>query len=163
VARTNGATHAPERVRRRRGTDGRTRTLPDDGTRRRRHPAATLQVPNVADTTTTESGLTAEQLQILEGRLLDERARALRAIWVKRGDIEDHRETGSLDEVEMDIRMAERHSEFITLIEGALRRLRNAPEVFDVSEVSGARIPFERLEIVPWTRRLTEETDPFPG
>jgi RNA polymerase-binding transcription factor DksA len=59
--------------------------------------------------------------------------------------------------VELDIRMVERHSEFITLIDEALQRLRQSPGDFDVSVVSGARIPFERLEMVPWTRRLTEE------
>lgn len=102
-------------------------------------------------------GLTADQITMLEKRLHDERARAIRTLWAKRVDMEDHRDAGTLDEVEFDIRMAERHSEFIGLIDDALRRLREAPEFFDVSVVSGARIPFERLEMVPWTRRLTEE------
>jgi RNA polymerase-binding transcription factor DksA len=106
-------------------------------------------------------GLTQVQIQRLQQRLLEERAKAMRAIWVKREDMEDHRARGELDELEWDIRMAERQTEFIVLIEDALRRLREAPHEFDVSEVSGGRIPFERLELVPWTRRLTEEADPF--
>jgi RNA polymerase-binding transcription factor DksA len=106
-------------------------------------------------------GLTGIQIQRLQQRLLEERAKAMRAIWVKRADMEDHRARGELDELEWDIRMAERHNEFIVLIEDALRRLRQSPHDFDVSEVSGGRIPYERLELVPWTRRLTEEADPF--
>lgn len=104
--------------------------------------------------------LTAWQVQRLHQRLLEERANAMRAIWVKRADMEDHRARGELDELEWDIRMAERHGEFIVLVENALRRLRESSDDFNVSEISGKRIPFERLEFVPWTRRLTEETDP---
>ncbi len=106
-------------------------------------------------------GLTDTQIQRLRQRLLDEREKAVRAIWAKRGDMEDHRARGELDELEWDIRMAERHTEFIVLIEDALRRLRESPRDFDISEASGARIPFERLELVPWTRRLTQEADPL--
>jgi RNA polymerase-binding transcription factor DksA len=101
--------------------------------------------------------LTGAQIERLEQRLLEEWKRAVRTLWAKRVDIEDHREVGDLDKVELDIRMVERHSEFITLIDEALQRLRQSPGDFDVSVVSGARIPFERLEMVPWTRRLTEE------
>lgn len=106
-------------------------------------------------------GLTDAQIQRLQQRLLEERAKAVRAIWVKRGDMEDHRARGELDELEWDIRMAERQTEFIALIEDALRRLRESPHDFDVSVASGERIPYERLELVPWTRRLTEEADPL--
>ncbi|MEX2471214.1 MAG: hypothetical protein WEA34_03490 [Gemmatimonadota bacterium] len=106
-------------------------------------------------------GLTDAQIRRLQHRLLEEREKAVRAIWVKRGDMEDHRARGELDELEWDIRMAERQTEFIVLIENALKRLRESPHSFDISEASGARIPFERLELVPWTRRLTEEADPF--
>lgn len=111
--------------------------------------------------TVRRPGLTGTQIQRLQQRLLEERAKAMRAIWVKRADMEDHRARGELDELEWDIRMAERQTEFIVLIEDALRRLRESPHDFDVSEVSGSRIPYERLELVPWTRRLTEEADPF--
>jgi len=106
-------------------------------------------------------GITDTQIHCLQQRLLDERAKAMRAIWVKREDMEDHRARGEFEELEWDIRMAERQAEFIVLIEDALRRLRASPYDFDVSEVSGKRIPYERLELVPWTRRLTEEADPF--
>lgn len=105
-------------------------------------------------------GLTDTQIRRLQHRLLEEREKAVRAIWVKRGDMEDHRARGELDELEWDIRMAERQTEFIVLIEDALKRLRESPHSFDISEASGARIPFERLELVPWTRRLTAEADP---
>lgn len=102
-------------------------------------------------------GLTDAQIRRLQHRLLEEREKAVRAIWVKRGDMEDHRARGELDELEWDIRMAERQTEFIVLIEDALKRLRESPHKFDISEASGARIPYERLELVPWTRRLTQE------
>jgi len=101
--------------------------------------------------------LTRAQIERLEQRLLEEWKRAVRTLQAKRVDIEDHRDVGALDKVEMDIRMVERHSDFITLIDEALQRLRQSPGDFDVSVVSGARIPFQRLEMVPWTRRLTEE------
>jgi RNA polymerase-binding transcription factor DksA len=116
--------------------------------------------PEQADSV-AQSGLTGAQIQRLHQRLLEERAKAMRAIWVKRADMEDHRARGELDELEWDIRMAERQMEFIVLIEDALRRLRESPIDFDISEASGARIPFERLELVPWTRRLTHEADPL--
>ncbi len=104
--------------------------------------------------------VTEAQVQRLHQRLLEEREKAMRAIWVKRADMEEHRARGELDELDWDIRMVERQGEFIVLVENALRRLRDSPETFNVSEVSGRRIPFERLEFVPWTRRLTEEVDP---
>lgn len=107
------------------------------------------------------SGLTGTQIQRLQHRLLEERAKAMRVIRVKRTDMEDHRARGELDELDWDVRIAKRQTEFIVLIEDALRRLRESPDDFDISEVSGRRIPFERLELVPWTRRLTEEADPF--
>lgn len=109
--------------------------------------------------------ITASQIQRLRQRLQDERAKAMRAIWVKRGDMEDHRARGELDELDWDIRMVERQGAFIVLVENALRRLRDSPDDFNVSEISGRRIPFERLEFVPWTRRLTAEieSDEFGG
>lgn len=103
--------------------------------------------------------ITASQVQRLKQRLLDERAKAMRAIWVKRADMEDHRARNELDKLEWDIRMVERQGEFIALVENALHRLRESPDDFNVSEISGKRIPYERLEFVPWTRRLTEEID----
>jgi RNA polymerase-binding transcription factor DksA len=106
------------------------------------------------------SAVTESQVQRLRQRLLEERSKAMRAIWVKRIDMEEHRSRGELDELDWDIRMVERQGEFIVRVEDALRRLRESPETFNVSEVSGRRIPFERLEFVPWTRRLTEEIDP---
>lgn len=103
--------------------------------------------------------ITASQIRRLRQRLQEEREKAMRAIWVKRADMEDHRARGQLDELDWDIRMVERQGAFIVLVENALRRLRESPDHFNVSEVSGKRIPFERLEFVPWTRRLTEETE----
>lgn len=137
---------------------------------REKNPASRVSSPRMDDIPRTSvegsdsvdrRDLTSTQIQQLQQRLLEERAKAMRAIWVKRADMEDHRARGELDELEWDIRMAERQAEFIVLIEDALRRLRESPHDFDVSEVSGGRIPYERLELVPWTRRLTEEADPF--
>lgn len=119
--------------------------------------AALQATPPQQEESVVRRGLTDTQIRRLQHRLLEERAKAVRAIWVKRGDMEDHRARGELNELEWDIRMAERQIEFIVLIEGALKRLRESPHSFDISEATGARIPYERLELVPWTRRLTQE------
>lgn len=102
------------------------------------------------------AALTPAQLRRIEQRLLQERETALRTLVGTRTDIQKHR-ISDMRKEEMDIHLAERHSEFLALIDAALRRLREAPEDFHVSVVSGRPIPFERLEMVPWTRRLTSE------
>lgn len=102
------------------------------------------------------AALTPAQIKRIEQRLLQERELALRTLVGTRTDIQRH-PIADMRKEEMDIHLAERHSEFLALIDAALRRLRECPEDFHLSVVSGRPIPFERLEMVPWTRRLTNE------
>jgi RNA polymerase-binding transcription factor DksA len=117
--------------------------------------------------------LSEAQVARIEQRLLEERRNAMRTLRETRRDIGradapdigpagvplELAEQGSEAQKEMfSIQTAERHSELLELIDGALVRLREHPEEYDVSAVSGQRIPFERLELVPWTRVLAQET-----
>lgn len=117
--------------------------------------------------------LSETQLARIEQRLLEERRHAMRTLQEARRDIGhadapdigpagvplELAEQGSEAQKELlSIQTAERHSELLELIDGALVRLREHPEEYDVSAVSGRRIPFERLELVPWTRVLAQET-----
>lgn len=132
------------------------RRRPHDPARRLvRHTSSNGHRPSSTNGT---SGLTTPQIRRLEERLLQERERALRTLSGTRLDIERHA-MGDLRKQELDIHLAERHTEFLTLIDGALRRLRECPEDFDVSIVSGKRISFERLEFVPWARCLPHELE----
>ena len=124
-------------------------------TRASRNGVTTNGAPPVA-TDEERGGLSPAQLRRIEQRLLHEREMALRTLLGTRTDIQRH-PIADMRKEEMDIHLAERHSEFIGLIDAALRRLRESPEDFHLSVVSGEPIPFERLEMVPWTRRLTSE------
>ena len=110
----------------------------------------------VGATRETAGPLTPEQIRRIEQRLLKERETALRTLVGTRTDIQ-RSPIADMRKEALDIHLAERHSEFISLIDDALLRLRESPEDFHLSVVSGAPIPFERLEMVPWTRRLTSE------
>lgn len=116
--------------------------------------------------------LTQSQVARLEERLLEERASTAQTLRELGMDIEGTAmsdgdlsripthladQASDVQEEEMDIQIAERNSRLLALIDDALARLRESPETFDVSAVSGRRIPFERLEIVPWTRVLPDE------
>ena len=122
--------------------------------------------------------LTETQIAALERRLLEERELAARTVREMSRDIENNAmsdgdlskvpshlaDQGSdVQEEEIDVQIAERHSERLALIDDALTRLREAPDAFDVSVVSGMTIPFERLEMVPWTRVLASEAEPAAG
>jgi len=109
-----------------------------------------------AATRETAGALTPAQVKRIEQRLLKERETALRTLVGTRTDIQ-RSPIADMRKEALDIHLAERHSEFISLIDDALLRLRESPEDFHLSVVSGAPIPFERLEMVPWTRRLTSE------
>ncbi len=117
--------------------------------------------------------LSEAQVARIEQRLLEERRYAMRTLRDARRDIGhadapdigpagvplELAEQGSEAQKELlNIQTAERHSELLELIDAALLRLREHPEEYDVSVVSGRRIPFERLELVPWTRVLAQET-----
>jgi RNA polymerase-binding transcription factor DksA len=117
--------------------------------------------------------LSESQVARIEQRLLDERRIVVRMLRDTRRDI-GHTdawdggptalpthlaEQGNEAQRElMSIQTAERHSDLLGLIDRALIRLRENPRDYDVSVVSGERIPFERLEMVPWTRVLAQET-----
>ena len=108
----------------------------------------------------------------LEQRLLEERAKTTEALRELGEDLEVSEENSGelsrmpthladrasdVQEEEMDIVLAEQQAERLRLIDDALERLRKAPEEFDRSVVSGRRIPFERLDLIPWTRVLPDE------
>jgi RNA polymerase-binding transcription factor DksA len=68
-------------------------------------------------------------------------------------------QASDVQDEELDTIVAERESDRIEAIDDALRRLREEPETFDVSAISGTRIPFERLDLIPWTRVLADEAE----
>lgn len=118
--------------------------------------------------------LTDQQRARIEERLLAERSRTLEAIRDLRGDLVEEDEPTEEDglisnhpadrgtdqqEEEMDVDLLRIQDERLTRIDDALERLRESPEAFGVSEVSGRRISFERLELVPWTRVCADEAD----
>ena len=57
-----------------------------------------------------------------------------------------------LAERELAASLAAQASETLRDIDAALRRLHREPERFGVCEETGAEIPFERLDIIPWAR-----------
>lgn len=113
--------------------------------------------------------LTEAQRQQLERQLQEERARAQRAL---RRSIGGHAEateqaragdttTAPLHpadlgtdtmQAELDASNATRISRQLVEIDAALERLHRQPEQFGVCEDTGADIPFERLEVIPWAR-----------
>lgn len=117
--------------------------------------------------------MTQEQRNHLEARLLEERARASEALRDLTEDIGEPLGTGAGDlskypshpadlasdvaERERDQTLAEHQSALIERIDEALTLLREDPEAYGVSRVSGERIPFERLDAMPWTRVLADE------
>lgn len=119
--------------------------------------------------------LTEDQIRHLENRLLEERRAATQSLSSTTADIESNiTDDGDLSKVpshladqasdvqdeELDTIIAERESDRIEVIDDALRRLRDKPDAFDVSVASGETIPFERLDLIPWTRVLASEADP---
>ena len=53
---------------------------------------------------------------------------------------------------ELDAVMVDRESSNLAEIDAALERLYEQPKSFGICERTGAEIPFERLDIVPWAR-----------
>lgn len=115
-----------------------------------------------------------QQMERIENRLLEERNRTLEALRTLGADIEEDGSSGELSnypthpadrgsetqEEDIDIALAQRQREQLDAIDLALERLRSSPEEFDKSVVSGRTIPFERLELIPWTRVLADENAP---
>ena len=117
-------------------------------------------------------GLNEKQRHLIERRLREERARVLRilrrfdedreaSLTAAAGDLSDYpfhvadHGTDSYDQ-EMDTVLAERASRELEEIDEALRRLYEEPERFGICENTGAPIPLERLELIPWTRTCVD-------
>jgi len=116
--------------------------------------------------------LTAEQREHLEARLQEERERVLRLL--RRSDedrsVSESERSGDISnlpfhladigsetyEQEMDMVLAQRASEELRVIDDALRRFYEAPDRYGICEDTGAPIPFERLDLIPWARTCGE-------
>jgi DnaK suppressor protein len=112
--------------------------------------------------------LTKSQRKHLEGRLLEERSRLVRALdRYKQGSRATQTEgagdvssfpmhmadvgTDTADR-EFDAANAARQTLELAEIDAALNRLYNHPETFGLDERTGEPISFERLDIIPWAR-----------
>ena len=97
-------------------------------------------------------------------RLLDERRAILSRLDRYRSDLPDG--SGGMNRVPLhmadvgsatmqetlDAALASRDTQTLADIDAALRRFYRTPAKFGVDERTGAPIPFERLDIIPWTR-----------
>ncbi len=112
--------------------------------------------------------LTKKQLAHLEKRLLEERARALRALGLfdemtkadrEAGDsalsaYTDHMADQGTEAMEREkaALFATKEGRYLYRIEEALRRLYNDPENFGKCHTCGAEVGFERLDALPHAR-----------
>ena len=112
--------------------------------------------------------LTKKQLAHLETRLLDERARALKALGLFDVMAKEGRETGASDLAVYTDHMADRGTEaqerekaavsatkegrYLYRLEEALRRLYNDPKTFGNCHTCGTDVGFERLDALPHAR-----------
>ena len=118
--------------------------------------------------------LTESQRTHLEHRLREERDRALRSLnrsvdanaeesqEDQAGDITKmptHQADLGTDTMqdELDASNATRISRELAEIDAALERLFTDPEHFGICEKTGAPIPFERLDIIPWARTCGDQ------
>ena len=117
--------------------------------------------------------LTKAQRAHLEGRLREERVRALAALNRSVGEAAQATEEQSAGDVsamptyqadlgtdtmqqEMAVAEETRVSRQLLEIDEALDRLLRTPERFGICEETGARIPLERLELIPWARTCAD-------
>lgn len=116
--------------------------------------------------------LTKEQLDHLEKRLLEERAKALRALGLFDAMTKAGRDAGDTDfsaytdhmadqgtesmEREKAALFATKEGRYLYRIEEALRRLYNDPENFGRCHGTGKPIAFERLDALPHARYSIE-------
>ncbi len=116
--------------------------------------------------------LTPDQLQHLEGRLLQERKRSLRALglWERQARLD--REEGNSElagyrdhmadqgteaqEREKAALFATKEGRYLYRVEEALHRLRTSPDTFGLCQATGAPIAFERLDALPHARYCIE-------
>jgi len=112
--------------------------------------------------------LTKRQLAHLEKRLLDERARALKALGLFDEMTKANRESGDSDLAAYTDHMADQGTEaqerekaavfatkegrYLYHLEEALRRLYNDPKAFGTCHTCGAEVGFERLDALPHAR-----------
>jgi DnaK suppressor protein len=117
--------------------------------------------------------LTEKQRKHLERRLHEERERVVRDLNRLVGDLSDGTEQDrSSDLTKVPLHMADlgtdtidteinasnvtRESRELEEIDAALERLVKAPDTFGICEDTGEKIPFERLEVIPWARTCEE-------
>jgi len=113
--------------------------------------------------------LTEKQRQHLERRLHEERERVVRDLNRLVGDLSDGTEQDrSSDLTKVPFHMADlgtdtidteiaasnatRESRELEEIDAALERLLKTPEQFGICEETGEKIPYGRLEVIPWAR-----------
>jgi RNA polymerase-binding transcription factor DksA len=112
--------------------------------------------------------LTKKQLSHLEKRLLDERARALKALGLFDEMAKADRESGDSALSAYTDHMADQGTEamerekaavfatkegrYLYRLEEALRRLYNSPNTFGTCHTCGADVGFERLDALPHAR-----------
>ena len=112
--------------------------------------------------------LTKRQLSHLEKRLLDERARALKALGLFDKMAKANRDSGDTDLAVYTDHMADQGTEaqerekaavfatkegrYLYRVEEALRRLYNDPKTFGNCLTCGADVGFERLDALPHAR-----------
>jgi len=113
--------------------------------------------------------LTEKQRQHLERRLHEERERVVRDLNRLVGDLYDGTEQDrSSDLTKVPFHMADlgtdtidteiaasnatRESRELEEIDAALERLVKTPEQFGICEETGEKIPYGRLEVIPWAR-----------
>lgn len=112
--------------------------------------------------------MTKKERAQIEKRLLEERARVLRALRVVQaeegtpptesaGDISrwpTHLadEASETEEQERDFIVASREADLLHRIDAALKLLRSDPKAFAKCESCGRAIEMERFDVLPWTR-----------
>jgi RNA polymerase-binding transcription factor DksA len=119
--------------------------------------------------------LSAAQRRHLTARLQEERIRALRTLnrtVAEYSDEDEQDRTGDLSVVpfhpadlgtdtmqaELEASNATRVSRELAEIDAALERMIQSPEKFGICEDTGADIPYERLDLIPWARTCGPET-----
>lgn len=111
---------------------------------------------------------TKRQREHLEKRLREERERVLRALGEYNTELADTAQEAAGDvskfpthladegtdtfDRELDAQEASRLTRELEEIDAALERLYHAPDRLGRDERSGADIPFERLDVIPWAR-----------
>jgi DnaK suppressor protein len=120
--------------------------------------------------------LTTTQLEHLEHRLHEERARVMSALNRVLGDLSDGDEQdraadltkapfhmadlgSDTMETELAASNATRQSRELADIDAALDRLHRTPERFGICEDTGREIPFERLDVIPWARTCDDANE----